>query len=386
MAPGAPRWLRRRLLPVHQGLERRLHELCYLFFEITQRCNLSCRHCGSDCTCDLTQPDLPQAEVLRVLEGVRRRHDPSGVTVALAGGEPLVYPGFFELATAVTALGFPWGMVTNGWALDEAAVERARRASMRTVTVSYDGPRALHDWLRGRPGSHERAARALAALARAPWLEALDVVTCVHPRNLAHLDETRAQLTALGVPRMRVATIAPIGRAEHDGELALAPEQLRGLLAWIADRRGTPGTAVTFSEAGYVGVCDGAVRDHPYFCRAGVNVAGIMVDGTILACPNIDRRLGQGNIATDDFCEVWEKGYGPLRDRSWMRTADCENCGEWRHCQGHALHLWDPDAGRTRVCYHRECGLHERPLVPAPQVAPKRQDAGRSGSSASNQR
>jgi len=38
----APRWLRRRLLPVHQDLERRLHELCYLFFEITQRCNLAC--------------------------------------------------------------------------------------------------------------------------------------------------------------------------------------------------------------------------------------------------------------------------------------------------------------------------------------------------------
>jgi radical SAM protein with 4Fe4S-binding SPASM domain len=143
---------------------------------------------------------------------------------------------------------------------------------------------------------------------------------------------------------------------------------------------------VTYTEAGFVGACDTAVRDHPYFCRAGVNVAGIMVDGAILACPNIDRRLAQGNIAGDDFCEVWEQRYGPFRDRRWMRTGACAACDEWRRCQGHALHLWDPDAGRTRVCYHRECGLAVRPTVPAPQAEPGGQAVGRPGSSASSQR
>jgi len=30
--------------------ETRIHELNYLFWECTTRCNLHCRHCGSDCT------------------------------------------------------------------------------------------------------------------------------------------------------------------------------------------------------------------------------------------------------------------------------------------------------------------------------------------------
>ncbi|MCP4573801.1 MAG: radical SAM protein [bacterium] len=392
MAPGAPRWLRRRLVPVHQGLERRVHELCYLFFEITQRCNLTCRHCGSDCTRDAAQPDLPADDVLRVLGQVRERHDPAGITVALTGGEPLLYPDFWNLARAITDLGFPWGMVTNGWAWDEDTVDQARRAGMRTVTVSHDGPARVHDWLRGRAGSHDRACRALRMLARAPWLEALDVVTCVHPRNLAHLDATRLELTALGVPRMRVATISPIGRAAGDRELVLSPGEFRGLMAWIESRRGTGGTQVTFSEAGYVGACDTSVRDHPFFCRAGVNVAGIMADGSIGACPNIDRRITEGNIADQDFCRVWENGYRRFRDRRWMRTGDCTACDEWRNCQGHAMHLWDPETGRTRVCYHHECGLHDRPVDPAPQTLSVRQAGGRSapaarpGSKASSQR
>ena len=247
-------------------------------------------------------------------------------------------------------------------------VDQARRAGMRTITISHDGPAEVHDWLRGREGSHDRACRALAMLARAPWLEALDVVTCVHPRNLAHLDATRAELTALGVPSMRMAVISPIGRAAGDRELVLAPEEFRGLMAWLESRRGTPGTAVTFSEAGFVGACDTTVRDQPFFCRAGVNVAGIMADGSIAACPNIDRSLSEGNIATDDFCEVWEKRYRRFRDRRWMRTGDCDGCDQWSRCQGHAMHLWDPGAQRTLSCYHRECGLHERPTEPAAQV------------------
>ena len=42
-----------------QDLEADLHDLKYLFWESTRRCNLSCLHCGSDCGKDEGQPDLP---------------------------------------------------------------------------------------------------------------------------------------------------------------------------------------------------------------------------------------------------------------------------------------------------------------------------------------
>ena len=347
---------------MHQGAQRRLHDLNYLFFELTQRCNLSCRHCGSDCTADASTPDLPADRVLAVLEGVRRRHDPARITVALTGGEPLLYPGFFELGRAITNLGFPWGMVTNGWAWSPEKVEAARWAGMRTITVSLDGPPGPHDWLRGREGSCERASNALRLLTASPWIQKLDVVTCVHRRNLDLLDETRTLLADLGVRHWRLFTVSPIGRAVGDPELILDKPEFRRLMAWTAARRDTPGPAVAYSESGYLGACDTTVRHHPFFCRAGINVAGVMVDGSILACPNIDRAYAQGNIGEDDFCEVWEKRYQVFRDRDWMRTGECEGCGEWGVCQGNSFHLRDPETGRTRICYHREFELDERPI------------------------
>ena len=43
------------------------HPLRQLFWECTLRCNLSCRHCGSDCRKIATQADMPLDDFLPVL-------------------------------------------------------------------------------------------------------------------------------------------------------------------------------------------------------------------------------------------------------------------------------------------------------------------------------
>ena len=46
----------------------REHRLDTLFWECTLRCNLSCRHCGSDCRVDPGVADMPLADFLNVLD------------------------------------------------------------------------------------------------------------------------------------------------------------------------------------------------------------------------------------------------------------------------------------------------------------------------------
>ena len=82
-----------------------------------------------------------------------------------------------------------------------------------------------------------------------------------------------------------------------------------------------------------------------------------MVNGDILACPNIDRRFRQGNVGTDSFVEVWENKYLQFRDRSWMKTDRCRTCSEWKMCQGNSFHLWDVEASRPKLCHFRDFDL-----------------------------
>jgi radical SAM enzyme (rSAM/lipoprotein system) len=354
--------LRRRLVTaavarLHRSL-RKVHDLRYLFLEVTLDCNLACLHCGSDCIRDKNAPHLDPDLVLDTLARIAGRYDASRITVAVTGGEPLLHPRLWELGAAITKLGFPWGMVSNGWAWTDARIAAAEKAGLRTLTISLDGLRDTHDWFRGREGSYDRAVDALRRLVAADFLETFDVVTCVHPRNLDQLDELRGVLAVLGVPRWRIFTISPKGRAAQNPLLQLPPTDFRRLMDWIEAAHGDGGRPfVHYSEAGYLGAYEQRVRGHRFFCQAGVSVGGILVDGGIMACPNIDRGFVQGNVREDDFVEVWEKRFQPFRDREWMREGECEGCDEWALCQGSAFHLWEPSGRGPLVCHVKRFGL-----------------------------
>ena len=79
-----------RLFQKYRKNESKIHQLNYIFWECSLRCNLNCKHCGSDCKKDATLNDMPAADFLQAidqLEGMVRPHD---TMIVLTGGEPLV--------------------------------------------------------------------------------------------------------------------------------------------------------------------------------------------------------------------------------------------------------------------------------------------------------
>ncbi len=355
MAPLGRSW-RQLVHPAYRALETKARVLRYLFIEITQRCNLSCLHCGSDCGRDAQRDELTTAEWLRFFDYLPTKFDPETLALVVTGGEPFCAPNFDELLAGLNRNRLAWGMVSNGWALTQANVDRVRAAGLMSMTVSLDGLSPSHDWLRGREGSFDRALDGIRRMI-ASGVPLFDVVTCVNPRNLHELDSVLGVLREAGVTAWRLFCIFPKGRAKENAELRMSDEQLRELFAWMARKRreleGT-GFRLNFSCEGYLPpAVDEAVRDEPYFCRAGVNIASVLCDGAIGACPNITRSLVQGNIRTDDFFDVWENRFQRYVEREWMKTEACASCDQWKRCQGNSLHLWDDEAKRTVLCHHR---------------------------------
>jgi len=342
--------------PAYRALETKARVLRYLFIEITQRCNLSCLHCGSDCGKDAQRDELTTEEWLRFFAYLPTKFDPKTLALVVTGGEPFCAPNFDQLLGGLKQNGLIWGMVSNGWALTQANVDKARALGLMSMTVSVDGSAPSHDWLRGREGSFERAVAGIRRVT-ASGIAHFDVVTCVNPRNLHELDALQPVLRDAGVKAWRLFCIFPKGRAKTNPELILSEDQLRELFTWMARKREElAGTdfRLNFSCEGFLppGV-DDAVRDEPYFCRAGVNIASVLCDGAIGACPNITRSLIQGNIRTDDFFDVWENRFQKYVERDWMKTEACTTCDQWKRCQGNSLHLWDDEAKRTVLCHHQ---------------------------------
>lgn len=345
--------LRRRLaLDIVKKLQDDLvekHPLRQLFWECTLRCNLQCRHCGSDCKATALVKDMPKEDFGKVLDSVAAKMNPHEVMINITGGEPLMRPDLDECGRMIYEKGFPWGMVTNGYLLTPERYQRLLQNGLRAMTISLDGLGEDHDWMRGREGSFERAAAAIKMVIDSGEVE-FDVVTCVNRRSYPHLAEIRDFLIGLGLKGWRLFTVFPVGRAAQDPELQLTREEHVGLLEFIRTTRRQGVIAAEFACEGFLGNFEGDVRSHFYMCQAGITVGSVLADGSISACPSIRADYNQGNIYQDDFMDVWEHRYGPYRVRTWMKKDACASCKFWKYCRGGGMHLRDAQ-GNLILCH-----------------------------------
>ncbi len=334
----------------YRHVQAALHDLTYLFWECTLRCNLGCRHCGSDCHRDSVVRDMPLADFLRVLDEVKTQCRPERVMLALTGGEPLMRDDLEACGAAFLERGFPWGMVSNGYHLTAERFNGLRRSGLRSLTISLDGLEESHNWLRGRPDSYARALEAITIAAKAEDM-AFDVVTCVNQRNFDELETVRDLLISRGVRQWRLFTIFPKGRAEDNALLDVSGRQLESLLEFIRTARNEKQIKASYGCEGFLGPFEGEVRNGYFWCRAGICIGSVLADGSISACPSLRGDYIQGNIYKDSFLDCWNNRFANMRDRSWARTEECADCPSWTWCEGNGLHLRDERTGKLLRCH-----------------------------------
>ena len=255
-----------------------------------------------------------------MLDEVEARYGNKMTQVCLTGGEPLLYGDFFELAQAIHDRGFRWGMTSNGTLISREVARKLHETGMGTISISVDGLPETHDRLRGMPGGFER--------------------TMTGVRNLVDIDS------------WRVIGLEPIGRALEHPDLLLTPEDQRRLFAFIREKR-LADFPVTYGCSHYLGLeWEREVRDWYFLCNAGVYVAGILSNGDIGACLDIERRPEtiQGNIAEDSFVDVWENRFELFRRPLCGRSAVCRDCSAAKYCAGGSFHSWDYDMNEQRIC------------------------------------
>jgi radical SAM enzyme (rSAM/lipoprotein system) len=330
--------------------EVRLHELNYLFWECTMKCNLACLHCGSDCSKSNSAPDMPLKDFLSALDTIE---NPSrNFIVVLTGGEPLLRNDIELCGREIRKRGMRWSLVTNGYLYDKERHISLLNAGLGALTVSLDGMEISHNWLRGSDSSFRNTVKAIDIASGSSRLN-FDIVTCVNKRNLYELNEMLEFLILHHVKAWRLFTIVGIGRAKENPDLFLSDVQFMELMTFISESRKKRLIDIKFSCEGFVGDYELKVRDSYFFCRAGINISSILNDGSISACPNIDRAFTQGNIYEDNFFDVWQNRYDSFRNKSWTKTGICSSCSDYRDCEGNGFHNWHGEPKSLLIC-HKE--------------------------------
>lgn len=332
------------------------HFLETIVWECTRRCDTKCLHCGTPTEQAGSNKELNTAQAKLVFDRIDRAFDLSSLTcVSITGGEPTVRSDLVEMVKYIRDFGILQIVThTNGHrlAVEPQLPERLVKAGITGIGVNLDGMEDNHNWLRRNPKAFDYSVSAL-KLSKETGADTM-VSTVLTKRVIDDLPRLRDELMDLQPDRWRLLPIEPIGRAtvELDNEL-LAPEDIAEVLAFVLECQ-------TFNlpfgiEMGcgqwYGKKLEALVRPYIWYCIAGVNVLGIMSDGSIGACNNIDRSYCQGNALMDDIGAIWRSRFEVFRERDWCRKGECANCKDWNLCRGGEMHLRDSDGERISPCF-----------------------------------
>jgi radical SAM protein len=187
-----------------------------VIWELTQACDLACRHCRASAQPDRNEAELSTGEAYGVLDQIREFGSP---LVVFTGGDPLKRPDLFNILERSVRLGFRTTVTPSATPLlTRAAVARFKDCGVARMALSLDGPdKAVHDGFRGVEGSYARTMAALHFAAKI-GLET-QINTTVARHNLDRLEQI-AQLAADSKARLwSVFFLVVTGRARLEDDL-----------------------------------------------------------------------------------------------------------------------------------------------------------------------
>jgi radical SAM protein with 4Fe4S-binding SPASM domain len=344
----------------------------YVVWELTLRCDLACRHCGS--RAGPARPDeLNTAEALEVVDQLAQMGTREVVVI---GGEAYLHEGFLDIVAALAKAGITPTMTTGGRAIDAQLARRMADAGLQRVSVSVDGLEATHDRMRALNGSFTAATAALEHCRSAGIETAAN--TNLNRLNRDDLEGLYEHLR--GRVRMwQVQITTPLGRAADRTNMLLQPWDLLDLVPRIAalKRRGFADgiTLMPGNNLGYFGPEESLLRslrkdghDHWHGCQAGRFVMGIESNGNVKGCPSLQSVYVGGSSRERTLADIWNESEAIAFTRA--RTVDdlwgyCRSCVFAKTCLGgcsftaHAV-LGRP--GNNPYCHFRARDFAKRRL------------------------
>jgi radical SAM protein with 4Fe4S-binding SPASM domain len=267
--------------------------LRYLEFQITDRCNLRCRHCYIG---DGLHQDLPLEKIFKVL---REFEEIQGLRLLLSGGEPLLHPHFWKINEILREYPFRSILLSNGTLITE---ETAKKLRVHEVQVSLDGMKEGHESIRGE-GTFEKTLQAIDHLQEANIR--VSVATMIHRRNLKDFDKLASLIQSKSIGEWNVDIPCIAGRMEKN----------KGF--WVS-----PSEAGSFLQYGY----GGGIHSSEKNATCGAHLCAILPNGYVAKCGLFNQEPA-GSI--DEGLRVcWER-----IPRIQLKELIC-NCPEIEECRG----------------------------------------------------
>ncbi len=313
-------------------------------WEVTRSCNLNCVHCRAASSCGPYQGELETAQCLRLIDDIALSARP---VIILTGGEPLLRPDIFEIASYGTKKGLRMVMATNGTMVNDQIAKQMIGSGIQRVSISIDGKNAQsHDAFRAEQGAFEGAMRGIEAL-KSVGME-FQINTTITSANLREIEEIQNLAVSLGAAAHHIFLLVPTGRGRDLAGQAITAADYEETLLWFhrqsmtcpiglkatcaphyfrITRQHKNKTAKPAPKPG------GHFHESTRGCLGGITFCFISHTGQVQPCGYLE--LDCGNVSKNSFAEIWEKSevFNNLRDYSKYK-GKCGHCEFIKVCGG----------------------------------------------------
>ncbi|MDO9550166.1 MAG: radical SAM protein [Methanoregula sp.] len=321
-----------------------------VFWNLTDRCNLSCTHCYNK-----SGPERSMVGELTTKEAIAVIDDLAGMGVPLilfTGGEPLMREDIWELARHARSRGLKMALSTNGTLITPEVAVRIRECGIAYAGISLDGARAeTHDRFRNSPGAFEQTLAAFAACKEAGLRCGVRVT--LTKENRCELDALVDLALSLGASRFCLYWLVPTGRGiDSYARLQLDPDEVDEALSLLYRKaKQTDPASMEFLTVDAPQDCihllasmekDGSedlADAHELLaslkggCSAGTRVANIDAQGNVYPCQFArSPEFLIGNIRDRPFSDIWADAENPVLVKFRHKEAQFGGrCGACRH-------------------------------------------------------
>ncbi|MHB0975832.1 MAG: radical SAM protein [Candidatus Aquicultorales bacterium] len=205
-------------------------KLSEVIWNITNGCNLLCKHCYVNATHKKKERELDDGEALQLVDRIAEAGVP---LLFITGGEPFLRRSLYDVLERAYQHGVRTVMSTNGTLINDAAADKLVEFGVDYVAISLYGPEDFHDEYVKVPGTFRRIVANIRRLQDRGVK--VGIKTTVNAETYPFFYDTVEVAKGLGASLLYPCDLIATGRAVNLYDRRITTEQWRGIADFMLD-------------------------------------------------------------------------------------------------------------------------------------------------------
>lgn len=317
-------------------------KLRLLFWETTQKCNLSCSHCRMDAEKTYNELDTEQSKLL--IDSIVKFASP---ILVLSGGEPLLRQDIFELAHYAKEKQLDVALATNGTLIDSVIINKIINNDIKRISISLDAATSeKHDSFRNCTGAFNKALEGIALLVNSGI--STQINTTITRHNVTELEDIINLAINHKCDALHLFLVVPVGCGQN-----IATSDLLSAFEYEETLKHIYNLSLKYKDSIFIKLTcapqyyrilkqekstafensQNSLHKVSKGCLAGTNVCFISAEGNVYPCGYLP--ISAGNIITTELKDIWNNSevFKTLRDINNLQE-NCRSCDFLNVCGG----------------------------------------------------